>query len=109
MLQYHPFDAMPDFVDGIELSNPAMVERVRQAADKLSPYEISAHLANAITSAADAAHTRAWEEAHYGEASADAIVDAEYHDELAAAWSLIAAEHHLVEPDITLALNGLLH
>lgn len=109
MLQFRPFDAMPDIVDGIELNNPAMVERVRRAAEKLSPYEISAHLANAITSAADAAHTRAWEETHYGEASADAIVDAEYHDELAAAWSLIAAEHHLLAPDIYFALNGSMH
>ena len=49
MLQFRPFDAMPDIVDGIELDNPAMVARIRRAADKLSHYEISAHLANAIT------------------------------------------------------------
>ena len=52
MLQFRPFDAMPDIVDGIELDNPAMVARIRRAADKLSHYEISAHLANAITGAA---------------------------------------------------------
>ena len=100
MLQFRPFHAMPDIVDGIELDNPAMVARIRRAADKLSHYEISAHLANAITGAADAAHARAWEESNFGEASADAIVDAEYHDELAAAWSLVAAEHQLIGPDI---------
>src|SRR3546814_12983409 len=80
MLQFRPFDAMPDIVDGIELDNPAMVARIRRAADKLSHYEISAHLANAITGAADAAHARTWEESNFGEASADAIVDAESHD-----------------------------
>src|SRR3546814_8991475 len=79
MLQFRPFDAIPDIVDGIEISNPAMVERIRLAAGKLSHYEISAHVANAVTGAADAAHARAWEESHFGEASADAIVDAEYH------------------------------
>ena len=109
MLQFRPSDAMPDIVGGIELDNPAMVARIRRAADKLSHYEISAHLANAITGAADAAHARAWEESNFGEASADAIVDAEYHDELAAAWSLVAAEHQLIGPDIYLALGGSMH
>ncbi len=109
MLQFRPFDAIPDIIDGIEISNPAMVERVRLAAGKLSHYEISAHVANAITGAADAAHARAWEESHFGEASADAIVDAEYHDELAAAWSLVAAEHQLLAPDIYLTLDGSMH
>jgi hypothetical protein len=84
-------------------------QRIRRAADKLSHYEISAHLANAITGAADAAHARAWEESNFGEASADAIVDAEHHDELAAAWSLVAAEHQLIGPDIYLALGGSMH
>lgn len=54
-------------------------------------------------------HVRAWEESNFGEASADAIVDAEYHDELAAAWSLVAAEHQLIGPDIYLALGGSMH
>ena len=109
MLHFRPFDAIPDIVDGIELDNPAMVARIRRVADKLSHYEISAHLANAITGAADAAHARAWEESHFGEASADAIVDAEYYDELAAAWSLVAAEHQLIAPDIILVLGGSMH
>src|SRR3546814_16649908 len=106
MLQVRPCDAMPDIVDGIELDNPAMVARIRRAADKLSHYEISAHLANAITGAADAAHARTWEASNFGEASADALVDAEYHDALAAAWSLVAAEHQRRAPDISLPLTA---
>ena len=109
MLQFRPFDAMPDIVDGIELDNPAMVARIRRAADKLSHYEISAHLANAITGAADAAHARAWEESNFGEASADAIVDCEYYDDLAAAWSLVASEHQLIVPHSIFAHDGSVH
>ena len=63
----------------------------------------------AITEAADAAHTRDFEDAQFGEASADAIVDCEYYDELAAAWSLVAAEHQLITPEILIAHDGSVH
>src|SRR3546814_16992180 len=102
MLQFRPFDAIPDIVDGIEISNPAMVERIRLADGKLSHYEIYAHVANAVTGSADAAHARAWEESHFGEASADAIVYDEYHDEIAAAWVLVADDPQLPDPTLSL-------
>ena len=59
--------------------------------------------------AADAAHVRAFEEAQFGEASADAIVDSEYYDDLAAAWSLVAGEHQLISPDAIFAHDGSVH
>ena len=71
--------------------------------------QIAARLADAITDAADAAHTRAFEEAQFGEASADAIVDCEYYDDLAAAWSLVASEHQLINPDAIFAHDGSVH
>src|SRR3546814_14193778 len=83
-----------------------MVARIRRVADTLNRYEIAARLADAITDAADAAHTRAFEEAQFGEASADAIVDCEYYDDLAAAWSLVASEHQLINPDAIFAHDG---
>ena len=42
-------------------------------------------------------------------ASADAIVDCEYQDELAAAWSLVAAEHQLISPETIIAHDGSVH
>ncbi|RVT38675.1 hypothetical protein [Sphingobium algorifonticola] len=95
MFQFAQFDEIAGIAHGIEITNPAMVARIRRAADSLKPHEIAAYLASAITEAADAAHARAYEEDLFGEASADAIVDAEYHDELAEAWSLVASEHQI--------------
>ena len=89
------FDEIAGIACGIEITNPAMVARLRRAADSLSPYEIAASLAQAIAESTDADHLRAYEEAQFGEASPEAIVDAEYYEELAAAWSLVAGEHQL--------------
>jgi hypothetical protein len=75
-----------------------MVERIRRAADNMGRHEIAARLGQAITEATDAAHARDFEQAQFGEASADAIVDCEYYDDLAAAWSLVASEHQLIVP-----------
>lgn len=103
------FDEIAGIAHGIETTNPCMVERIRRAADSLNRHEIAARLADAITEANDAGHVRAFEEAQFGEASADAIVDCEYYDDLAAAWSLIASEHQLVSPHVLLAHDGSVH
>ena len=103
------FDEIAGIAHGVETTNPAMVARIRRAADTLSRYEIAARLADAITEAADAAHVRAFEEAQFGQASADAIVDCEYYDDLAAAWSLVASEHQLIVPHSIFAHDGSVH
>ena len=102
------FTQIAGIAHGIEATNPGMLARIRRAADALNAHEIIARLSQAVTEAADAAHARSWEETQFGEASADAIVDEEYYDELAAAWSLVAAEHQLVTPDI-LGHDGSFH
>lgn len=109
MFQLNSFEEIAGVAHGIEVLNPALVTRIRRAADGMGRHEIAARLADAITEAADAAHIRAFEEAQFGEASADAIVDCEYHDELAAAWSLVAAEYQLVSPDLIFSLDGSVH
>ncbi|KKW90508.1 hypothetical protein [Sphingobium chungbukense] len=109
MFQLTSFEEIAGVTHGIEVLNPSLVARIRRAADQLNRHEIAAHLADAILEAADAAHIRSFEEAQFGEASADAVVDCEYHDELAAAWSLVAAEHQLVSPDLLFGLDGLVH
>ncbi|GAY24708.1 MULTISPECIES: hypothetical protein [Sphingobium] len=109
MFQLASFEEIAGVAHRIEILNPHLVARIRRAADQLNRHEIAAHLAGAITEAADAAHIRSFEEAQFGEASADAIVDCEYHDELAAAWSLVAAEHQLVCPDLLLSYDGSVH
>ena len=103
------FDEIAGVAHGVEITNPAMVARIRRAAEALNRYEIAARLAQAITEAADAAHTRAFEEAQFGEASADAIVDQEYYDDLAATWSLVASEHQLISPDAIFSHDGSVH
>ena len=85
---------------GIDAHNPAMVARIRRLADAMCTQEIAANLAQAIRAAADAAHACRWQESCYGQASPDAQVDAEYHDELVAAWSLVAAENQIVDVSI---------
>lgn len=107
MFNLASFDEIAGIAHGIEITNPGMVGRIRRAADTVSRYEIAARLAQAITEAADAAHTRAFEEAQFGQASADAIVDQEYYGELAAAWSLVASEHQLMGEDF--ADDGSVH
>lgn len=92
------FDDMVLSGQDIEAVNPAMVGRLRTQAASLDRYEIANQLADAVTLAAAAAHTRRWQEQLYGQASPDAIVDDEYHNELVAVWSLIAAENHIVFP-----------
>jgi hypothetical protein len=103
------FDEIVGIARGIEIVNPSMVDRIRRAANHLNRYEIAARLAQAITEAADAAHARAFAEVHFGEASADANVDAEYYDDLAAAWSLVASEHQLISPDVLFTQDGSVH
>jgi hypothetical protein len=109
MFHLASFDEIAGVTHGIEVTNPSMVARIRRAADSLNRCEIAARLAQAITEAADAAHTRDFEEAQFGEASADAIVDCEYYEELASAWSLVAAEHQLITPESILAHDGSVH
>jgi len=109
MFHLATFDEIAGIAHGIETTNPAMVDRIRRAADRLNRYEIAARLAHAIAEAADAAHVRAFEQAQFGEASADAIVDSEYYDDLAAAWSLVAGEHQLISPDAIFAHDGSVH
>lgn len=109
MFNLTSFNEIAGVSHGIEAINPCMVARIRRAADALTRYEIAARLADAITEAAAAAHTRAWEESQFGEASADTIVDCEYFDELAAAWSLVASEHALISPETILAYDGSVH
>ena len=92
MLHFSAFDDVACITNGITVTNPAMVARIRGQAAHLSEYDIAAHLSNAIASSTDAAHNRAWEHSQFGEASAETLVDAEYYEELVAAWSLIASE-----------------
>src|SRR3546814_3487508 len=100
------FEEIAGIGHSIEITNPAMVARIRRVADTLNRYEIAARLAAEITDAADAAHTRAFEAAQLGEASADAIVDCEYYDDLADDWSLVASEHQLLNPAAIFAHEG---
>ncbi len=100
MLHISNFDDVACITNGIAVTNPAMVTRIRNQAANLSEYDIAAHLGNAIASATDAAHNLAWERCHYGEVRAETLVDHEYFEELAAAWSLVANEHHLDSLDV---------
>jgi len=86
------FDDFAASTAGIAITNPAMVARIQLQSATMSDYEITAHLANAIASATDAAHARAWEESQFGEASAETLVDHEYFEDLVAAWTLVATE-----------------
>ncbi len=56
------FDDIAGIAQGVEITNPNMVERIRRAADSLNRHEIAAHLGQAITEATDAAHVRDFEE-----------------------------------------------
>ena len=55
MFHLATFDEIAGIAHGIETTNPAMVDRIRRAADRLNRYEIAARLAQAIAEAADAA------------------------------------------------------
>ena len=66
------FNDIAGIAHGIETTNPCMVERIRRAADNMGRHEIAARLGQAITEATDAAHARDFEQAQFGEASADA-------------------------------------
>lgn len=92
MLHISNFDDVACITTGITVTNPAMVARIRAQSAYLTDYDIAAHLGNAIASSTDAAHSLAWEESQFGEARAETLVDAEYFDDLVAAWSLIASE-----------------
>lgn len=97
------------FGASIDILNPSLVQRIRRNAARMDRHEIFAQLDSAIADAANAHRARRWEEAQLGEASADAIVDCEYHDDLAAAWSLVAAEHQLITEDSVLLHDGSVH
>ena len=92
MLHFSNFDDVACITTGITVTNPAMVARIRAQSACLTDYEIAAQLGNAIASSTEAAHSLAWEESQFGEARAETLVDAEYFDDLVAAWSLIANE-----------------
>jgi hypothetical protein len=98
-----------DFGASIDLLNPSLVQRVRRQAAGMDRQELFAQLHGAIANATNARHAWRWQEAQFGEASADAIVDCEYHDDLAAAWSLVAAEHQLVTEDSILLHDWSVH
>jgi hypothetical protein len=95
MLHFSNFDDVACITNGITVTNPAMVARIRGHAARLCDYEIAAQLGNAIASSNDATHARAWEESHFGEAHAETQVDAEYFEDLVAAWSLVATEREI--------------
>ena len=97
------FDDIACTATGIIVTNPAMVARIQIQSAPMTDYEIAAHLANAIASATDAGHVRAWEESQFGEARADTLVDAEYFEDLVSAWSLVANEREID------SLDGLLN
>ena len=84
MLHYSNFDDVACITNGITVTNPAMVARIRAQSAHLTDYDIAAHLGNAIASSTDAAHSLAWEESQFGEARAETLVDAEYFDDLVA-------------------------
>lgn len=108
-------NALTSFADvagighGILFTNPHLVNRLRGIAENLNHYEIAAHLGNAITSANDADHARSYEEAYLLEASPETIADCEYYNELAAAWSIVATEHHLTSLETILTNDGSVH
>ena len=87
------------FLDRVEDRLIAAVRAEAQAAG------VEADLGLAATASAAEAITRIdrfvcdIKESQFGEASPDALVDAEYHGDLAAAWSLVAAEHQLLAAD----------
>lgn len=89
------FDDIACITCGVTVTNPAMVARIRTQSATMPDHEIAAHLGNAIASANDAIHARAWEDAELGEPSAETLVDAEYYEDLVAAWSLIASERQI--------------
>jgi hypothetical protein len=60
----------------------------------MSDYEIT----NAIASATDATHARAWEESQFGEARAETLVDHEYIEDLVATWSMVATQREIRQP-----------
>ncbi len=97
------------FGASIDILNPSLVQRIRRYAARMDRDEIFAQLHRAIADAANAQHVRRWEVAQLGEASADAIVDCEYQDDLAAAWSLVAAEHQLITEDSVRLHDGSVH
>ena len=109
MLHYSNFDDVACITTGIAITNPCLVNRIRNQAADLSDYEIAAHLANAIASATDAGHSLAWEASQYGESSAETLVDHEYFEELAAAWSMVAIEHQIDSFDVLYAEDASIH
>ncbi|EAT07474.1 hypothetical protein SKA58_19625 [Sphingomonas sp. SKA58] len=105
----HQFEDVAGIANGIGITNPHLLNRIRATAANLDHYEIAAHLNNAIGNAADAAHARSYEEEYLLEASAETITDYEYYHELAAAWSVVATEHQLTSLETILANDGSVH
>ena len=92
---FSAFDDVVCVITGITVTNPAMVARIQIQSASMTDYEIAAHLANAIASATDAGHARAWEESQFGEVRADTLVDAEYYEDLVAVWNLVATQREI--------------
>jgi len=103
------FDDIACVSTGITLTNPAMVARIQIQSAPMTDYEIAAHLANAIASATDAAHARAWEESQFGEARAETLVDHEYFEDLVAAWSMVATQREIDSLDGMLTDTAVVH
>ena len=109
MLHTSNFDDVACITTGISITNPAMLARLRAQAGKLSSSDIAAHLGNAITNAADAAHMLAWEQEQFGEGHPETQVDCEYFEDLVAAWSLIASERQVASLDAGLIETASVH
>ena len=95
MLHISNFDDAACIINGITDTNPAMVNRIRNQALIQSDQEITAHLANAIANASDAADAHAWERSNYGGAAPETLVDHEYYEDLVSAWSMVASEREI--------------
>lgn len=109
MLHISNFDDVACIITGATATNPTMVNRIRRQALIHADQEITAHLANAIANASDAAHAHAWEENNFGQAVPETQVDLEYYQELVSAWSLVASERGIETLDARQFADHLVH
>ena len=109
MLHISNFDDVACVITGITVTTPAMVNRIRNQALIQSDQEVTAHLANAIANASDAAHTFAWETSNYGQAASETQVDLEYYRDLVSAWIMVASERGIETLDARQFADHLVH